>query len=94
MDELARQWANDRGIPAKIFHADWSRFGKKAGPIRNVIVAEYGDKLIAIWDGKSRGTRDIIRRMKFLEKPMRVALIEDVRKAMNENHLTKIYGSV
>ena len=40
--------------------ADWAKHGKAAGPIRNRQMAEQADALLAIWDGKSRGTRDMI----------------------------------
>lgn len=43
-----------RAVPA-----DWS-LGKAAGPIRNRKMAEMADALIAIWDGKSRGTKNMI----------------------------------
>lgn len=46
--------------PVKVFPADWARHGKAAGAIRNREMAEYADALIAIWDGKSRGTENMI----------------------------------
>lgn len=42
------------------FPADWNKHGKSAGPIRNEEMAEYADALIAVWDGQSRGTRNMI----------------------------------
>jgi len=42
--------------------ADWARYGKKAGPMRNEAMAKQADALIAVWDGVSRGTADMIRR--------------------------------
>ena len=59
-DSLGEEYANDRGIPIKKFPADWDKHGKAAGPIRNGEMAEYGDMLIAFWDGKSRGTANMI----------------------------------
>ena len=60
VDKLADKWASDNAIPVKVFESDWERYGKAAGPIRNKMMAEYADALIAIWDGKSRGTKNII----------------------------------
>lgn len=40
------------------------KHGKMAGPIRNLEMAKYADGLIAFWDGKSRGTRDMITKAK------------------------------
>lgn len=61
VDALAKKWAEQHGIPVKQFPADWDRYGRKAGPIRNQAMAEYGEALIAVWDGKSRGTKNMIR---------------------------------
>lgn len=46
--------------PTTPFPADWKTHGKAAGPIRNRKMAENADALIAIWDGKSRGTKNMI----------------------------------
>lgn len=54
---LAQQW----GVPCRMFPAQWS-LGNKAGPLRNQQMADYAEALIAIWDGVSRGTADMISR--------------------------------
>jgi hypothetical protein len=59
-DWLGIQWANENNIPVKPFPADWKYEGRAAGPIRNRKMAEYADGLIAIWDGKSKGTKNMI----------------------------------
>ena len=59
-DECGRQWAIDRQIPVKMFPADWKSHGRAAGPIRNRQMAEYGERLVAFWDGKSPGTKNMI----------------------------------
>lgn len=53
--------ARHNGIPIKRFTAEWNRLGKGAGCIRNNQMAEYADALIAVWDGKSKGTAHMIR---------------------------------
>jgi hypothetical protein len=60
-DALGERWAEENGIPATRFPADWKRYGRKAGPIRNQAMSEYADALIAVWDGKSRGTKAMMR---------------------------------
>jgi len=60
VDKLGEEFAKKNSIPLKTFHANWTKYGKRAGPIRNKKMAEYADALIAIWDGKSRGTKDMI----------------------------------
>lgn len=34
-DTIGREWAESRGIPVEKYPADWKRFGRAAGPIRN-----------------------------------------------------------
>ena len=60
VDALGEQVAKNFGIPIKVFPADWDKYGKRAGPLRNIQMAEYADGLIAIWDGKSKGTKHMI----------------------------------
>jgi len=60
IDTTGELWATLNKIPIKTFPADWNRYGKKAGYLRNTEMAEYADALIAIWDGKSRGTEMMI----------------------------------
>lgn len=57
---MCPQPIQDLTIPIKQFPADWDKHGKAAGPIRNQEMADYADALIAVWDGESRGTRDMI----------------------------------
>lgn len=59
-DRMGERWAAENNIPVKGFPADWDKFGKSAGYRRNLEMAEYGDKLVAFWDCKSRGTKHMI----------------------------------
>ncbi len=56
VDELGRRWARQNQIPVKFFPAEWKKWGRKAGPIRNKEMAVASDALILLWDGKSRGS--------------------------------------
>lgn len=60
-DMLGKQWALEHNIPVAKFPADWKKYKNAAGPIRNAEMANYGDALIAIWDGKSKGTANMIK---------------------------------
>lgn len=59
-DTLGEVYADLRGYDVTKFPADWDKYGKGAGYIRNKEMAEYADALIAFWDGKSRGTKNMI----------------------------------
>lgn len=66
VDRLGEMYADYHNIPIKAFRADWKKFGRTAEPRRNKQMAEYADALIAIWDGESRGTRNMIGEATFL----------------------------
>lgn len=59
-DKLGERLAKEESINLKVFPADWDKYGKSAGYIRNAEMAEYADALIAFWDGKSKGTKNMI----------------------------------
>lgn len=64
VDRLGERWAKRQGISLRKFTADWAEYGKKAGILRNITMAEYADALIAFWDGRSRGTKHMISEAK------------------------------
>jgi hypothetical protein len=59
-DEFGERWAEQHNITVVKYPADWEKYGKKAGPLRNKLMAENADGLVAVWDGESRGTRSMI----------------------------------
>jgi hypothetical protein len=66
VDTLGERWAQEQGIPVFRTPANWDKYGKRAGYLRNVEMAQGADALVAIWDGVSKGTRhmiDIARKM-------------------------------
>ena len=64
VDSLGERWAFDGEICVKRFSANWSRYGPSAGPRRNREMAEYADALILVWDGKSRGSANMLAEAK------------------------------
>lgn len=64
VDTMAERYGNENGIPVKKYNADWKKYGRSAGPVRNKEMAEYvGEKgaLIAFWDFQSKGTGSMIK---------------------------------
>jgi hypothetical protein len=68
VDQLGERWAKDNGIPVAHFPADWDKYGKSAGYVRNTDMGDYADALIAVWDGESRGTNHMVDIMSRLGK--------------------------
>lgn len=71
---MAVRYATETDIPFKVFPADWKKYGRSAGPRRNRQMAEYADAAIVFWDGKSRGTQNMIQQMRELGKPVEVII--------------------
>ena len=72
VDKLGERIARSNKINVKIFKADWDKYGKKAGYLRNKKMGKYADTLLAVWDGESKGTRHMIDIMKRLNKTVYV----------------------
>lgn len=63
-DQLGIRYALDRGLAIRRFPAQWNQYGRMAGPMRNAQMMSYAKEgipaLAAFWDGKSRGTKNMI----------------------------------
>ena len=71
-DSLGETYAISHDIKVTYFNADWQNDGQAAGFIRNHKMGDYADELIAFWDGKSTGTKDMIEYMQKLKKPIEI----------------------
>lgn len=60
-DSLAEAWAESKHVPVRHFPADWKKYGKAAGPIRNREMLDQQPHLVVIFHDAiqdSRGSRD------------------------------------
>lgn len=67
-DQIGERYALHNSYKLTKMPADWT-LGKSAGFIRNAQMAEYGDALIALWNGSSGGTKNMIESMTARGKP-------------------------
>ena len=74
-DALGERYATEKGLPLKYFFANWSLYGRGAGPIRNAQMADYADLAICFWDAKSTGTKNMIEQMKRRNKKFVIIFI-------------------
>lgn len=74
-DSLGETWAESQKIPLMRYPADWNKFGRSAGAIRNIEMSRIAEALLALWDGKSAGTEHMINQMKRSGKSVHVHLI-------------------
>lgn len=59
-DSLGERYALEHGYAVEHFPADWKKYGRAAGKMRNAQMADIANALIAFWDGKSSGTKNMI----------------------------------
>lgn len=71
-DSIGEAWAEANNLPVTRFPAMWGEYGKSAGYIRNIEMAQYADEAVVFWDGSSKGTAHMIQQMKKLKKPVEI----------------------
>lgn len=60
-DHLAALWA-EHYAESEVYHAEWRRYGNRAGPIRNQRMIDEGKPDLVVAFPGGRGTADMVRR--------------------------------
>lgn len=78
VDEHAEDEAIARGLVVVSYPPAWRRpdgtIDRGAGFARNGRIAEQADRVVAFWDGKSRGTKDTIDKARKMGRPIMIAM--------------------
>lgn len=74
-DTLGERFAKEHNLSLKIVPADWKTYGRSAGPRRNEQMARMAGTLVAFWDGKSRGTKNMVDTAKKLGLRVKVVIV-------------------
>ena len=61
VDTLGERYAKEHKIPLEKFPANWVKYGRGAGPIRNQQMVDVAEALVALPVPGSRGTSSMIR---------------------------------
>jgi hypothetical protein len=72
VDSAAICEARARGLAVEVFTPDWTHFGRAAGAIRNRQIVERADRVVAFWDGVSKGTKITIDLAQLARKPVEI----------------------
>lgn len=69
-DAIGERYATENGFAIERYPANWEKYGRSAGPRRNMQMTIACDLVICFWDGKSRGSRSMIDCAARFEKPL------------------------
>ena len=61
VDTCAAEYVSKNGIRLTVFLPEYERYGRAAPIVRNKQIVDHADKVIAFWDGSSRGTLSVIK---------------------------------
>lgn len=88
VDQTAAEAARIHGCAVVVHEPDYKRYGRGATHVRNKLIVDDCERMVAFWDGKSRGTVGAIRGMREAKKKFLIKLdreFRDLRK-LKEAH--------
>ena len=77
VDTIAKEYALENEWEVEEYPAEWDKYGKSAGYIRNDLMVKKADEVLILWDGKSKGTKHDIDLCKKYNKPHKIVLYEE-----------------
>lgn len=72
VDSCAADFAKKNGLTLVEFLPDYERYGRAAPIIRNRQIVNYADRVVAFWDGRSKGTLFVINYAKKVGKECKI----------------------
>jgi hypothetical protein len=87
VDTLAEQYSEESNLMQPlVILPNWKQYNRGAGAVRNREIVDKSDFVIAIWDGKSKGSLISINYAKKNNKPVYVWLVEADQFRLLESH--------
>lgn len=74
-DTYAREFAQKHNLTLIEFLPEYDKYGKGAPLVRNKLIVDNCDCVLAFWDGKSRGTKFTLDYAKEKNKPIKIVQI-------------------
>ena len=74
-DTYAKLFAQKHNLTLIEYLPEYDKYGKSAPLIRNKLIVENSDCVLAFWDGKSRGTKFTLDYAAQLGKPVKIISI-------------------
>ncbi|MBR6740684.1 MAG: DUF2493 domain-containing protein [Clostridia bacterium] len=76
VDSCAADYARRNGLKLTEFLPEYDKYGRGAPIVRNKLIVDYADTVLAFWDGSSRGTLSVIRYCEQTGKPCKIIRFE------------------
>ena len=74
VDSLAAAYARANGLALVEHFPDYRHYGKAAPHVRNKMIVADADRVVAFWDGKSRGTKSTVEYARKHGKPVDIVM--------------------
>ena len=74
VDICAEEYAKKNGIKLTVFLPQYKLYGRAAPIVRNKKIVDYSDKIVAFWNGNSKGTLSVIKYARKIGKPCEVII--------------------
>ena len=74
VDRCAAEYAEKNGIRLTEFLPQYEQYGRAAPIVRNKEIVDYSDKIIAFWNGSSKGTLSVIKYAQKTGKPCEIII--------------------
>ena len=74
-DTYAKEFATAHNLKLIEFLPEYDKYGKSAPLVRNRLIVDNCDAVLAFWDGKSRGTKYTLDYANQMGKPVKIVPI-------------------
>lgn len=75
IDSFAARFAHEKNLPLTEFRPDYSLHGRSAPIVRNSLIVDAADRVIAFPNSASRGTLDTIKKARMAGKILKIIQI-------------------
>ena len=76
VDALAEHYADSHRLSKMVMRPKYEKYGKAAPLKRNEEMVDLADRILVVWDGKSKGTQSTVRYAKKKNKDIRIVTYE------------------
>ncbi len=78
VDSLAERYAKENNYKLDIFLADWEKYGRTAGPCKKKKMVASAQVVLALWDYKSKGTKNLIENARLYKRKLFIVKIDQI----------------